>query len=257
MEILRVVENVLPIDASNIHIDYTLLFDKWYKQPASGTIQKNHIFSFDEATINNCIMTTKQSHNSDVTSTQSIKKIHKNTPECVRKLEILHKRKTFLPKSGLKPIKQVHLFTKWRKVVPHPYKDELCPLPSNEVIQLVLKKRPKKKKQPVTTNTLTTATGTVLPSIQTTPVAPSKNPQHETRTCTEAASNPHHETCTRTEAASNPHHETRTEATVNQVLTIDVGPMGNSFVLCDDECSEYLDDSFDPLELLQQEQRQT
>ena len=74
LEILGVVENVLPIDASNIHIDYASLFDKWYKQPASGTIHKNHIFSFNEATINNCIMTTKQSHNSDVTSTQSIKK---------------------------------------------------------------------------------------------------------------------------------------------------------------------------------------
>ena len=33
--------------------------------------------------------------------------------------------------------------------------------------------------------------------------------------------------------------------------------MGNSLVLSDDECSEYLDDSFDPLEIIQQEQRQT
>ena len=107
-------------------------------------------------------MTTKQSHNSDVTSTQSIKKIDKNTPEYVRKLQILHKRKNFLPKPGLKPIKQVHLFTKWRKVVPYPYKDELCPLPSNQVIELVLKKRPKKKS--VTTSALTTVTETLLPS---------------------------------------------------------------------------------------------
>ena len=111
--------------------------------------------------------------------------------------------------------------------MPHPYKDELSPLPSNEVIELVLKKRPKKKKQPVT-STLTTATGTDLPSIQTTPVAP-----------------------------SNPQHETRTEATVNQVLPVDVGPTGNSLVLSDDECSEYLDHLFEPLEILQQEQRQT
>ena len=79
--------------------------------------------------------------------------------------------------------------------MPHPYKDELCPLPRNEAIELVLKKRPKKKKQPVSTSTLTTATGTVLPSIQTIPVTPSTNPQHEIRTEAVAPSNPQHEIC--------------------------------------------------------------
>ena len=44
LEILGTVENVLPIDASNVHIDYATFFEKWYKQPASGMIQKNHIF---------------------------------------------------------------------------------------------------------------------------------------------------------------------------------------------------------------------
>ena len=33
--------------------------------------------------------------------------------------------------------------------------------------------------------------------------------------------------------------------------------MGNSLILSDDECSEYLDDLFDPLEIIQQEQRLT
>ena len=47
-----------------------------------------------------------------------------------------------------------------------------------------------------------------------------------------------HETRTEAVAPSNPQHESRTESTVNQVLPIDVGPMGNSFVLSDDECSE-------------------
>ena len=55
----------------------------------------------------------------------------------------------FLPKPGLKPIKQVHLYTKWRAVVPHLYKDKICPLPSNEVIEMVLKNRkPRKKSTP-------------------------------------------------------------------------------------------------------------
>jgi len=220
LAILGAVENVLPIDASNIHIDYTSLFEKWYKQPASGTIQKNHIFTFDKATIKNCLLTTKQSYNSDVTTTQSIKKIDKNTSEWVRKLQILHKRKTFLPKPGLKPIKQVHLFTKWRKVVPHPYKDEVCPLPSNEVIEIVLKRRPKKTK-PVT-STLTNTTITVLPSVQTT--------TNTTRTVLPSIQ-------TTPVARSTP-------------------PTCNSLEQSDDEGSEYRDLSFDPIELLQHEVRQ-
>ena len=112
LEILGTVKNVLPIDASNVHIDYATFFEKWYKQPASGAIQKNLIFTFDNATIDNCVMTTKQSYNADVTSTQSIKKIDKNTPAWLRKLQILHKQQSFLAKPGLKPIKQVHLYTK-------------------------------------------------------------------------------------------------------------------------------------------------
>ena len=57
----------------------------------------------------------------------------------------------FLPKPDLKPIKQVHLYTKWRAVIPHPYKDEICLLPSNKVIKMVFKNRkPRKKNAPRT-----------------------------------------------------------------------------------------------------------
>ena len=128
MEVLDAVENAIPIDASNIHIDYVSLFEKWYKQPVAGTIQKNHIFSFDKQTINNCIMTTKRTYNVAVTSTQSIKRTGKYQKESVRKLDILYLRTIFLQKPGLKLIKQVHLYTKWRSAVPHPYKDITCPL---------------------------------------------------------------------------------------------------------------------------------
>ena len=44
LEILGVVENVLPIDTSNTHIDYTSLSDKWYKQPASAQQKKSLLF---------------------------------------------------------------------------------------------------------------------------------------------------------------------------------------------------------------------
>ena len=73
LDVLGEAENVNPIDASNIHIDYSTLFEQWYKQPTSGTIKKEHIFSFHKGTIKDVIMTTKRSHNAAVTSTQSIK----------------------------------------------------------------------------------------------------------------------------------------------------------------------------------------
>ena len=83
LDILGTVDNVTTIDASNIHIDYATIFNRWYKQPVSGSIQKNHLFSFSKDTIKDCVMTTKRSFNAAVTSTQSIKKIDKTVPDHV------------------------------------------------------------------------------------------------------------------------------------------------------------------------------
>ena len=38
---------------------------------------------------------------------------------------------------GLKPIKQVELFTKWRPMIPEEFRDEICPRPSDDVYDLV------------------------------------------------------------------------------------------------------------------------
>ena len=50
-----------------------------------------------------------------------------------------------MPKPGFKPIKQVHIFTKWRKFIPHHYKDITCPLPPNSIVSKVQKPKQKKK----------------------------------------------------------------------------------------------------------------
>ena len=78
IDVLNAVENVTAIEAGHMHIDYTSLFDWWYKQPAS-------IFSFCSDTIKNVILTTKSSHIAAVTLTQSIKKL-------IRKYQIMYKR---------------------------------------------------------------------------------------------------------------------------------------------------------------------
>ena len=84
----------------------------------------------------------------------------------------------FLPKPGLKPIKQVHLYTKWRACVPHPHKDEICPLPSNEIIRKVLKNRQPRKKKSTTTNNDKDTTASVANKKK------PKAKEHETRTVT-------------------------------------------------------------------------
>ena len=74
----------------------------------------------------------------------------------MEKLDILYTQLIFLPKPGLKEMKQVHLYTKWSAVVPHPYKAKICSLPSNKVIKMVLKNRkPRKKKATRTDKTST------------------------------------------------------------------------------------------------------
>ena len=89
-------------------------------------------------------MQTKQSYNVVVTSSQPLKK-SKGVMPSIRKILLLFPLLTPLPKPGFKPIKQVHLYTKWRNFIPHHYKDITCPLPPNSIIPKVQKPKQKKK----------------------------------------------------------------------------------------------------------------
>ena len=48
---------------------------------------------------------------------------------------------------GMKEIKQVELYTKWRKFVPAEYADEICPKPPDEILERVQKERSEKSKE--------------------------------------------------------------------------------------------------------------
>ena len=52
-----------------------------------------------------------------------------------------------LPRPGLRGIKQMELFTNYRKLVPEEFRDELCPKPSDEVMMKHKKDRKDKQKQ--------------------------------------------------------------------------------------------------------------
>jgi hypothetical protein len=51
-----------------------------------------------------------------------------------------------LPAPGLREIKQVELYTKYRPLVPEMYRDELCPTPSDEILKRIAKQKDDKRK---------------------------------------------------------------------------------------------------------------
>ena len=51
---------------------------------------------------------------------------------------------------GLKEIKQVELYSKFRKFVPVEFRDEICPRPSEQVLQNIKKARSEKAKERTT-----------------------------------------------------------------------------------------------------------
>ena len=51
-------------------------------------------------------------------------------------------------KPGIKPIKQIELATKWCPLVPEEFQDNVCPIPSQDVIDQFKTDKNKKKGQP-------------------------------------------------------------------------------------------------------------
>ena len=41
-----------------------------------------------------------------------------------------------LPYPGLKPIKEIEMYKKWRDIVPKEYWEEICPKPSDELLKI-------------------------------------------------------------------------------------------------------------------------
>ena len=133
-DVLNACENVHAIDASGLFYDWDSLYDGFYKKPESGSVNKNHIFSFTISNIDKrCIMTSKEAANSEDTHQQNLFYLQRNLKLCYRKLRLLFKNPKYIKPPGLSAIKQVDLFIKWRPIVPFQYKDITCPEPSDEV----------------------------------------------------------------------------------------------------------------------------
>jgi hypothetical protein len=123
--------------------DYGALLNKFYGSFKAGTIQKNHIF--------------KVEHTDEKLNMQCA--VHDGAPfvnqPMLKRGQVLVKDRTAaidtfvvsaLNPPGLRPIKKVELYIKFRPFVPRQFWDETCPKPSDEVLMQVKDKTAKKRK---------------------------------------------------------------------------------------------------------------
>jgi len=77
---------------------------------------------------------TKIAENSTISQTQSLLKIPKGATIDDRNAIVIDPKPSNLTKPGLSFMKQVHLYTKWRPLLPVELQDVTCPKPSEDVV---------------------------------------------------------------------------------------------------------------------------
>jgi len=117
--------------------DYGGLFDIFYDKFPPSKIQQNHIFWVED--VDPTKMYLKRSDEADF---EKIDFKKSSVRDRTRQLQnyIL----TAVEAPGLKEIKQVELWSKFRKFVPPEFQDEICPRPSDEVLENIKKNRSQK-----------------------------------------------------------------------------------------------------------------
>jgi hypothetical protein len=128
---------------SDVFFDYGELLDRFYKAFPGGSIQGNHIFWADASKPS--VLYTKETDEAPVIT------LPFRNDKFVQQQNRLRELKGFalksIPAPGIKPIKQVELYMKWRKFVPDSFQDEICPKPSTEVINQVTSDRKQKNRE--------------------------------------------------------------------------------------------------------------
>jgi hypothetical protein len=134
---------VLPVQEDDWE-NWDIFLDRFYMRFQSGTVQCNHIFSVAQER-GETVMSLCEADGEQVT-TRKFKR-GKATVE-VRRQAMKETTRDNIPFPGIKEIKQVELFTKWREYVPQDFKDEMCPTVEFGIIkQQRLEKRERKAKR--------------------------------------------------------------------------------------------------------------
>jgi hypothetical protein len=145
LETLDTKEHVRIADAQEAMFkDYGALLDKFYGSFKAGTIQKNHIFKVehtDEKLNMQCAV-----HDGAACVNQPMLKpgqvLGKDRTAAIDAFVV-----AALKPPGLRPIKQVELYKKFRPFVPRRFWDDTCPKPSDKVLMQVKDETATKKKQ--------------------------------------------------------------------------------------------------------------
>jgi hypothetical protein len=147
IETLNIKDNVRMIDAQeSMFKDYGAMLGSFYGNFKSATIQKNHIFRVED-TDKTLSMQCALHSDAPFIPQPMLKRGHVLGPSRTAKIEA-YIIETLTP-PGLRPIKQVELWKKFRPFVPRQYWDELCPRPSDEVIAQVKDDTAQKRKHKV------------------------------------------------------------------------------------------------------------
>jgi hypothetical protein len=125
---------------ASVFFNYGELLDQFYKPFPAGTVQSNHVFWVQCSTPT--VVFTKLT--AEVTLNFRNDKFL-NRENRVQELREFSVKPIAAP--GMKEIKQVELYTKWRKFVPAEFADEICPKPPDEVLENVQKARSDKNKE--------------------------------------------------------------------------------------------------------------
>ena len=143
--VLGLSDNVMIVPAAGKFKDWDSEFDILYRRPKAGSVTRNHLFTFSYNDINDVILSTKSANNSSTTTQQKLLKMKKGWDIVDRQHYLANVQPKTIPNPGLSDIKQVHLYTKWRKLVPTEFQDITCPKPNEDVISRIKKDTKTKK----------------------------------------------------------------------------------------------------------------
>ena len=133
---------VVPIETSDFK-DYEAMLSQFYNPLVSGTVLCNHVFRAQSSHVGEIVT------QSDRDGPENRQKLatDKNIPSDQRASLLSSFELEEMEPPGLKEIKKVELYTKWRKFVPEQFQDIICPKPPDAVEQRVKDDRKERKRK--------------------------------------------------------------------------------------------------------------
>ena len=123
--------------------------DKFYRTPTGGEFKKNHVFIIKKSKATVLVKKddwdSEEAYDNLIPNRRSRKAMVLS--KATRKLAIAQMTNELkvLKPPGLREIKAVEMFTKWRNVVPNDHRrDIICPRPSEEIMKRVKEEKNKK-----------------------------------------------------------------------------------------------------------------